>query len=52
MAVAVPAGLTVPVIRDVDKKNIYEISAAAKELAKKAEENKLTGDELAEARSA
>ncbi|NCC68356.1 MAG: 2-oxo acid dehydrogenase subunit E2, partial [Clostridia bacterium] len=47
MAVAVPAGLTVPVIRDVDKKTIYEINAAAKELAKKADENKLTGDELA-----
>jgi pyruvate dehydrogenase E2 component (dihydrolipoamide acetyltransferase) len=47
MAVAVPAGLTVPVIRDVDKKTVSEINAAAKDLAKKAEENKLSGDDLA-----
>ena len=35
------------VIRDADKKSVFEISAAAKDLAKRATENKLTGDELA-----
>ena len=47
MAVSVEAGLTVPVIRDADKKNIFEINAAAKDLAERATKNKLTGDELA-----
>ena len=47
MAVSVDAGLTVPVIRDADKKNIFEINAAAKDLAERATKNKLTGDELA-----
>ena len=47
MAVSVDAGLTVPVIRDADKKNIFEINAAAKDLADRATKNKLTGDELA-----
>jgi pyruvate dehydrogenase E2 component (dihydrolipoamide acetyltransferase) len=36
----------VPVIRKVDKKSIFEISAEAKELAKKADDNKLTGEDL------
>ena len=47
MAVSVDAGLTVPVIRDADKKSIFEINAAAKDLAERATKNKLTGDELA-----
>ena len=47
MAVAVEAGLTVPVIRKADKKSVYEINGESKALAKKAEENKLSGEDLA-----
>ena len=45
MAVALDAGLIVPVIRDADKMSLDSISAAAKDLATRAKENKLTPDE-------
>jgi len=45
MAVALDAGLIVPVIRDADKKSLGEIAAEARELALKAKENRLTPDE-------
>ena len=41
MAVDTPAGLVVPVLRDVDKKSIYEISTDVAELAAKAKNRKL-----------
>ena len=40
-AVATPAGLMVPVIRDVDKKSIFELAAETAELAQKAKDRKL-----------
>ena len=45
MAVALDAGLIVPVIRDADKKGLQEISAEAKDLAARARDNKLKSDE-------
>lgn len=45
MAVALDAGLIVPVIRDADKMGLDEISATAKDLATRAKENKLGADE-------
>ena len=45
MAVALDAGLIVPVIKDADKMSISEISACAKDLATRARDNKLTMDE-------
>jgi pyruvate dehydrogenase E2 component (dihydrolipoamide acetyltransferase) len=45
MAVATPDGLIVPVIFDADQKRMSEISAEAKELAKKARERKLKPEE-------
>ncbi|MFQ3323999.1 MAG: pyruvate dehydrogenase E2 component (dihydrolipoamide acetyltransferase) [Pseudomonadales bacterium] len=41
MAVATPAGLVVPVIRDANKKSIYQLSKDIAELAKKAKDRKL-----------
>lgn len=41
MAVDTPAGLVVPVIRDADKKSIWEIGAEVLELAAKAKNRKL-----------
>ncbi|MBM7423336.1 dihydrolipoyllysine-residue acetyltransferase [Spongiibacter marinus] len=41
MAVDTPAGLVVPVIRDVDKKSLWELAEETAELAKKARERKL-----------
>ncbi|MHB8636229.1 MAG: dihydrolipoamide acetyltransferase family protein [Fimbriimonadaceae bacterium] len=46
MAVAVEDGLTVPVIKNADGLTLRQISAAAKDLAKKARENRLSMDEL------
>ena len=46
MAVAVEDGLTVPVIKNADSLTLRQISTAAKDLAKKARENKLGIDEL------
>lgn len=45
MAVALDAGLIVPVIRDADKLSLDALSAAAKDLAARAKENKLGADE-------
>ncbi|MEY8258868.1 dihydrolipoamide acetyltransferase family protein [Oscillospiraceae bacterium 50-60] len=45
MAVALDAGLIVPVIRDADKLSLDALSAAAKDLASRAKENKLGADE-------
>jgi len=39
-------GLLVPVIRDVDKKNIVELAAELSQLSKKAREKKLAPDEM------
>lgn len=41
MAVDTPNGLVVPVIRDVDKKGLYELAAETVALAKKARDGKL-----------
>ena len=41
VAVDTPVGLMVPVIRDVDKKSLWELAAEASELAQKAKERKL-----------
>jgi len=46
VAVDTEAGLIVPVIRDVDKKSIFDLSKELEELAKKARERKLTQEEL------
>jgi pyruvate dehydrogenase E2 component (dihydrolipoamide acetyltransferase) len=46
VAVDTDAGLIVPVIRDVDKKNLLELSKELEELAKKARERKVSAEEL------
>ncbi|MDB6066128.1 MAG: Dihydrolipoamide acetyltransferase component of pyruvate dehydrogenase complex, partial [Pedosphaera sp.] len=46
IAVDTEAGLLVPVIRDVDKKNLVDISKELEELAKKARERKVSSEEL------
>lgn len=46
MAVDTPNGLMVPVIKDADKKSIYELSKEAIELAGKAKDRKLKPDEM------
>ena len=46
VAVDTDRGLLVPVIRDVDKKNIVELAAELTQLSKKAKERKLTPDEM------
>ena len=46
VAVDTPAGLMVPVVRDVDKKSIYELAAETAELAQKARERKLKPAEM------
>lgn len=45
VAVALPEGLIVPVIKDADKLTISQMSAQAKDLAAKAKEGKLMPDE-------
>lgn len=50
MAVGTADGLLVPVIRDVDKKSLIEVSRKAKELAKKAREGGLMPDEMGDGR--
>lgn len=42
VAVATPAGLMVPVIRDADKKSLWDIAAEVADLSAKAKERKLT----------
>ncbi len=46
VAVDTDRGLLVPVIHDVDKKNIVELAAELTQLSKKAKEKKLTPDEM------
>jgi len=46
IAVDTEAGLIVPVIRDVDKKDLLELSKELEELAKKARERKVSAEEL------
>jgi pyruvate dehydrogenase E2 component (dihydrolipoamide acetyltransferase) len=46
IAVDTEAGLIVPVIRDVDKKDLVQLSKELEELATKARDRKVTGDEL------
>ncbi|MCG8415331.1 MAG: 2-oxo acid dehydrogenase subunit E2, partial [Pseudomonadales bacterium] len=46
MAVATPAGLVVPVIRDVDKKSIWDLAEEVIELSTKARDRKLSMDEM------
>ena len=46
MAVDTPNGLMVPVIKDADKKSIYELSKEAIELAGKAKDRKLKPNEM------
>ncbi len=46
MAVAIDAGLVVPVLVDADKKSMGELAAYAKDMAKKARAGKLTMDEM------
>src|SRR5207237_447298 len=46
VAVDTEAGLIVPVLRDVDKKTMFDLSKEIEELAKKARERKVTAEEL------
>jgi pyruvate dehydrogenase E2 component (dihydrolipoamide acetyltransferase) len=46
LAVDTPNGLMVPVIKDADKKSIYELSLEANELAAKAKNRKLKPNEM------
>lgn len=46
MAVAVPEGLMVPVIKFADNKSLSHISAEAKQLAEKAKSKKITPEEM------
>jgi len=46
MAVALPDGLIVPVIRDANKKRLKEINKEIADLAKRARKNKLSVDEM------
>lgn len=46
VAVATDAGLLVPVIKNVDKKSLWEIAAEVIELSNKAKKRKLTLDEM------
>ena len=46
VAVDTDRGLLVPVIRDVDKKNIVELAAELTQLSKKAKDRKLTPEEM------
>jgi pyruvate dehydrogenase E2 component (dihydrolipoamide acetyltransferase) len=46
MAVDTPAGLVVPVIRDVDQKSLWELAEEVISLADKARERKLTPQEM------
>lgn len=46
VAVDTEAGLIVPVIRDVDRKSVLELSRELEELARKARDRKVTAEEL------
>jgi len=46
MAVATEAGLTVPVVKDVDRRTVMEVAAEVNRLAAAARDNKLTTDDV------
>ncbi|MEU2176892.1 dihydrolipoamide acetyltransferase family protein [Nocardia sp. NPDC019219] len=46
MAVATPAGLLVPVLRDADRKSVSQIAAESRDKAERARERKLRADEM------
>lgn len=46
MAVATPAGLVVPVVKDVDKKNLWQLAEETADLAQKAKDRKLRPDDM------
>jgi pyruvate dehydrogenase E2 component (dihydrolipoamide acetyltransferase) len=46
IAVAVPDGLIVPVLRDADRKDLPRIAAESRDLARKAREGRLTVDDV------
>ena len=46
IAVDTPNGLTVPVVRDVDKKSIFELSENLRDLSSRARDKKLKPDEM------
>jgi pyruvate dehydrogenase E2 component (dihydrolipoamide acetyltransferase) len=46
IAVALPDGLNVPVVKNADQLSLRAISASVKDLAKRAKENKLSMDEM------
>ncbi|MFT3931647.1 MAG: dihydrolipoyllysine-residue acetyltransferase [Spongiibacteraceae bacterium] len=46
IAVDTPAGLVVPVVRNVDRKSIWELAAETAELSQKAKDRKLKPDEM------
>ncbi len=46
IAVDTPSGLTVPVVRDVDQKSIYELSEELMDLSTRARDKKLKPDEM------
>jgi len=46
VAVATPAGLMVPVVKDADRKTIWEIATEIADLGAKAKDRKLTKDEM------
>ncbi len=46
VAVATPAGLMVPVVRDVDRKSIWELAAEIAELGDKAQQRKLAREDM------
>ncbi|MBU3063618.1 2-oxo acid dehydrogenase subunit E2 [Nocardia sp. NEAU-G5] len=46
IAVATPAGLLVPVIRDADRKSVSEIAAQSRDLAGRARDRKLRAEEM------
>src|SRR5207253_3285818 len=46
VAVDTEAGLIVPVIRDVDKKSLFDLSKELEEVAKKARERKLSLEDM------
>lgn len=46
VAVATPAGLMVPVVKDADRKTIWEIAAEIADLGAKAKDRKLTRDDM------
>jgi pyruvate dehydrogenase E2 component (dihydrolipoamide acetyltransferase) len=46
MAVDTPTGLVVPVIRNVDKKSIWQLAAETAEMAQKAKQRKLSPAEM------